>query len=77
MWSRPFLVLCLVGSASLVVVHAGSLLKQLGQSRDGIGQDCDISIDHAMEAVLEALDDAQPGPQDVLAQLIGGSNGDS
>ena len=58
---------CLLGGASLVVVHGRSLLKQLGQSRDGIGQDCDISINHAMEAVLEVLDDAQPGPQDVLA----------
>ena len=77
MWERPCLVLCLVGSASLVVVHAGSLLKQLCQSRDGIGQDYDISIDHVMERVLEALDDAQPGSQNVLAQLIGGSNGDS
>ena len=60
MWSRPFLVLCFVGSANLVVIHGGSLSKQLGQSRDGIGQDCDISIDHALETVLEALDDAQP-----------------
>ena len=75
MWERPCLVLCLVGSASLVVVHGRSLLKQLGQSRDGIGQDCDISIAHAMETVLEALDDVQPGSQNVLAQLIGGSNG--
>ena len=49
---------CLLGGASLVVVHGRSLLKQLGQSRDGIGQDYDISINHVMETVLEALDNA-------------------
>ena len=51
--------------------------KQLGQSRDGVAQDCGIAIDYAFEAVIEAFNDAWPGFQDVLTELVGCSNNGS
>ena len=48
--------------------------KQLGQSRDGVGQDCGIAIDHAFEAVVEAFNGVWPGFQDVLTELVGCGN---